>query len=231
MASTPAVAPHSTATALPAVDPIQAEVQAFLRRVAQTRTGPETRALVSASGAVIARAVAADHYQAALNIAAEVYRVCSATGGKDDRKAAAERRAQLQQAYDRWQQYRAAQAVLNKAPNDGDAQLTVGHWLCIVKGEWAAGLVHLAKGSRTELRQLAERELRLPDDANEQLGLADAWWDLGLASQGDERRALLLRAGHWYRQAEPEASAGLAKIKIQKRLEDLTRLAPDAGRP
>jgi serine/threonine protein kinase len=228
--STPVPKPIAAA-AKPPLDSLQADEQSLLRLAAEAKSGPQIRTLVESAQPLLERAMAADAYEMALRIATESYRVCSASGGKEYRKAAAERRTQVQQLCDRWQQFRAAEIALIKTPDDGNAQLTVGRWLCFTKGDWPAGLAHLARGSDAELRQLAERDLRHPAEVGDQLELGDAWWGRALAAPLDDRKPLLLRAAYWYRLAEPKASTGLAKIKIQKRLDDLPRLTSGSGSP
>ena len=54
--------------------------------------------------------------------------------------------------------------------------------------------------------------------------LADDWWTLGKARQGDDRDLLLLRAGFWYDLAHGNLSSGLERLKAEKRLEELAEV-------
>ena len=47
-------------------------------------------------------------------------------------------------------------------------------------------------------------ELREANSAEQQAAIGDAWWDAAETRQGEERDMLRLRAGFWYRQAEPK---------------------------
>ena len=66
-----------------------------------------------------------------------------------------------------------------------------------------------------------------PSDADGEVKLADAWWNVGQAAKGKARGAILLHAGAWYLQAQPKLPAGLVKAKVEKRLEELAALGRD----
>ncbi len=101
------------------------------------------------------------------------------------------------------QEYRDAVAILDKNPADPAANLAAGRHLCFVKGDWARGVSMLALGSDAALKDAAVKELRGANSAEEQAAIGDAWWDAAQGRDGAERDALRLRAGFWYRQAEP----------------------------
>jgi hypothetical protein len=119
----------------------------------------------------------------------------------------------------------AAQEKLRASPDDVEANQTVGAWLCYSSGNWMAGLPHLAKGTDSAVKACAARELAAaPQSTEEQVSLADLWWEAGQAADKEQRSAILGRAAHWYRQAQAGSVAGLVKIKIEKRLEELAAI-------
>jgi formylglycine-generating enzyme required for sulfatase activity len=93
-----------------------------------------------------------------------------------------------------------------------------------VKGDWEQGVPYLALGSDAALKAVALMELRQANSAEHQAAIGNAWWDAAEARQGAERDTLRMRAGFWYRQAEPALAAGLAALKIKQRLEELAKL-------
>ncbi len=108
---------------------------------------------------------------------------------------------------------------------DGDdpaANLTVGRYYCLMRGEWDKGLPLLAKGSDPELKQLAESELRRPTIAADQLALADGWWQLG-EEDLTRQKVLRLRAVYWYQQALPQLPQSLWKVKAEMRVQQAKR--------
>jgi hypothetical protein len=125
---------------------------------------------------------------------------------------------------------KAKAARLEEAPTDPEANLAVGRYLCLVKGDWENGLPMLALGSDAALKAVAARDLKGAESAEEQAARGDAWWALAATREGPEKEALMLRAGSWYRAAQVGVS-GLVKVKIAKRLEeiDVERIAELQG--
>ena len=53
--------------------------------------------------------------------------------------------------------------------------------------DWKNGLPHLAKGSDASCGSRPNENLhRRPEAENDQIGLADAWWNLGKARNGED---------------------------------------------
>ena len=117
-----------------------------------------------------------------------------------------------------------ARAQLKANPADTAAHLALGRYLCLVKGDWEAGLPQLAQGSDADLKALAEDDLKHavppwqpaagkpppgPVPAAAAMKLADAWWELAEKAKGRERECLFSRAGFWYEEvaAGPEAGS------------------------
>ena len=111
-----------------------------------------------------------------------------------------------------------AQETLEKSPADPEANLTVGRWLCFYKGDWTTGLPLLAKGSDEKLKALADQEIKAPTEADQQVQIADAWWDLAQKEAGIARDSLHLHAGNIYQAALPNLVSALKKAAIEKRL-------------
>ncbi|HLX64277.1 MAG TPA: hypothetical protein VKX17_23595 [Planctomycetota bacterium] len=112
----------------------------------------------------------------------------------------------------------AFRTLLDK-PDDALAALTAGRYLCFARGDFANGVVLLAKSQHPGLNAVAHLELEAPeDDAAKQMKLADNWWDLAEKSgDKDERMQFQQRATYWYERVLPNES-GLNKIKIEKRI-------------
>ena len=123
---------------------------------------------------------------------------------------------------------RAARVTLEKTPDDPAASLTVGNYLCLVKGDWTKGLPMLARGNDDALKQLAEKELAGAASSTEQMKLGDGWWDLAEKQTGAAKKQMQGRAGQWYRQALPGLS-GLMKDKVEKRVVEAS-LVPEKAR-
>jgi len=120
---------------------------------------------------------------------------------------------------------------LAAAPDDPEANLAAGRYYCFIRGDFAKGLVLLAKGSDTSLKPLAARDLATgPTEAATGLKeLGDAWWEQATkeAKNLPARNQCRLRCAYWYKQAEPQVQ-GLVKTLVQQRLEEI---APAATLP
>ncbi len=126
-------------------------------------------------------------------------------------------------------EYQKAVARLEESPTDPEANLAAGRYLCLSRGEWERGIPMLALGSDPALKAPAVKELAGADSPDAQIALGDAWWDLAQTREGHERDCFLLRAGHWYEQAQPKVTSGLAKVKLQQRLEEIGKIEPPAA--
>jgi hypothetical protein len=116
-------------------------------------------------------------------------------------------------------------AVLEQAPDDAEASLAVGKYLCFTRGRWREGLPLLAGGSDAELKALAKRELEPPSQVTDRISIGDAWWDFSLKSEGDIRTAIQSHVAVWYRSAVGDLK-GLARDKVEKRLREFEALQP-----
>ncbi len=124
--------------------------------------------------------------------------------------------------------YREAAEKLKADPTDPAANQTVGIYLCLEEGDWAQGVSHLALGGESELQAAAVKDLNGAETVEQQLAIADAWWEL--AEARPETEALMRRAGTWYRRAEPKAT-GLAKVKIEKQLAAIAEQGTELPEP
>lgn len=116
---------------------------------------------------------------------------------------------------------RKAKETLSTNPDDATANGLVGRYLCLIKGDWAAGLPLLAKGQEGPLRSAALKELSNPVDAQAKGSLGDDWWAISEKESNEAKGQLRGRAAFWYRQAVNELT-GLSKAKVEKRLTELT---------
>ncbi len=118
-----------------------------------------------------------------------------------------------------YREMKEAEAVLDKAPDDPVANLTVGKYDCFQKGDWEKGIPMLALGQDEALKAVAIQEIGGVTKADEQVKVGDAWWDLAEKEQGKMQATLHGRADYWYQLALPQLS-GLAKAKLEKRIKE-----------
>jgi tetratricopeptide (TPR) repeat protein len=120
-----------------------------------------------------------------------------------------------------------ARKKLETAPTDPEANLIVGRYLCFVKNDWEGGLPRLVLGSDATLKAAAEKDDKANSGSSaDKAEAADNWYKLGTSAEAMQKSSLMSRALLRYREAQSEAT-GLAKVKIEKRIEELAKLAPN----
>jgi WD40 repeat protein len=227
-----AVQAADAVTALTAIDELAKEyaVSAFEMKVTALATVGHNAATQSANKALaesyfvlINEALATDDFDTALRLAALADAAAHKTLAlREEAREKLVREAQ--------QEYAAVGAVADKLkqnPDDPEANLITGKYLCLRKGDWDKGLPLLAKGSDPALQAAARKDLDKPEEAAAQVEAGDAWWDLAEAHKDWTRRPLLARAGYWYREALPGLT-GLNLAKAEGRLKTIAEQAPTA---
>jgi hypothetical protein len=110
-------------------------------------------------------------------------------------------------------------------PEDGEANSVVGKYFCFEGNKWDVGLPLLAHGADAEYKGAAEMELLKPSGVQQQVELADKWYDLGKKARSPAKEGMLARAFSWYKQAQPTVT-GISKDRIKQRLEEIDGLLP-----
>jgi WD40 repeat protein len=116
--------------------------------------------------------------------------------------------------------------MLAKNKDDAEANREMGRYFCLVKGNWERGLPMLIKGEDKDYAALAKRDLANPKETVEQLQLAEDYDNLADNNKGLTQKNLLKRAYYWYVKGLPSLSAGLNKIRVEKRIEEISQLFP-----
>jgi hypothetical protein len=129
--------------------------------------------------------------------------------------------------------YRQALKTLEKA-DDPDAHLTVGRHVLFTEHDWERALPHLARSSDETLRRLAELEENRSLRFEDQVALADGWYELAGQHDGERAELFAQRAMHWFEQASKGANrqqqallnrqlAPLVLAEAQKRINALSQ--------
>lgn len=209
----------------------------MLKRLLDDGKAPErVMAFLRNCDAVISRAMAADKLDLAVEMADLAGGLCDRpVGSAQFREEILQRQTRVRRIGERFKQHQTALARLASAPDDADAHATVGRWLCLIKGNWDEGLLHLSQGSEPRFKKLAQQELSAANAAPDVLvALGDGWYEMVQSAEADEQLPMLRRADDCYRRAAGSLS-GLAKAEIDRRRAEigqhLARLAPAEVRP
>lgn len=143
------------------------------------------------------------------------------------RKGFQTRHVELKQLQPQWAAVAKAKLTLMKSPEDEAANTNYGRYLCLTAGDWDKGLPLLARGTATKLTAVARLDVETRTTPEEQLALADAWWNLAQPESGIEKQQQLLRANDWYTAVAPELK-GLLRTKTNQRMESIKKQYPEA---
>jgi hypothetical protein len=192
----------------------KAEEAALAGRAARS---PEERVMFVAQALpVIDEMIKADRYELARQV--NELAMSRAAGDLPSKKLVAARVQRTREAETGYAEYKKTLAALAQRPDDAEANLKAGRFLCLVKGDWAGGLPMLARGADATLKGLALGDLAAPVTAEGQASVGDGWWDLAQKSSGTLRTAYQGRAVKWYRDALPQLPAGLEKARVEQRV-------------
>ena len=176
------------------------------------------------------RAVAEDQYEAARQILLAALSAAKKTGNTVLIREIVTQGKEVGELSKNFELVQKAEETLSASPDDTDANLVMGKHLCLMRDQWPTGLRHLVKCSDEKLIGAAKQELASPAAAEEQVTIADAWWDCATTIEDIYKAAMIARAEFWYRKAMPQLS-GLALTKVEKRVEEIAGLqnTPDAS--
>jgi hypothetical protein len=177
----------------------QAKADIVKQAAKAARTVEQKRSLAEAALLIVDDAIAEDNFEIAKTMirgAGQLIRVKEIATKNKELEAASKAYAEAKEAMD----------TLKTKPNDPDANLSVGKYLCLVKGDWDNGLSMLKKSDNTKWKALAERDMKRAEVPADQLKLGDAWWGISKT-----------RAIYWYKQALPGLLPA-QREKIRKRL-------------
>lgn len=200
-----------------------------LARISELPDGP--RAAVKTALAQVEPALAEDNYEAATRLldAADA----AARKGKLDEKQTVQissRRSQVQSLEKAYREVATAREKLKAAPDDPQANLTVGRHLCLFHGLWDEGLPLLAKGGEAKPAPLARQDLTPPADVKAQLAVGDGWSGLTEDLTDRAKKHLYERALAWYEVAAPNVAAKDKPKLDEKTIEVRKKLIPTVRR-
>jgi hypothetical protein len=181
------------------------------------RTPEEFKPVAEAYLALQQQAVAADAFEVADQCGAAA--VASARKAKDVALAArAEAKSkEVSAARSSAEAVKKHRETLARNAEDPAANLAVGRYECLLRGNWTAGLPLLGKGSDASLRDLAAKDLATPETGEARLAVGDGWWTLAEKESGEAKANAQRRAAFWYAKARDQL-AGLIKQRVELRI-------------
>jgi formylglycine-generating enzyme required for sulfatase activity len=203
------------------VDPVTMKVDAFQTLVAKPHSAAVNEDLASALLSLMEEAIARERYLEAEQFAKSALAAAIRTRDAQLVKMAKARVSECTRFKHEFDLASTAEATLAKVPDDRDANLVLGKYLCFVRRDWRAGLPYLAKGGDEELRVLAGASVAASSEPAALTELGDRWWDAAERAKTKDRALRRRGARHWYSLATFGGLTGLARTKIEKRLTEL----------
>lgn len=169
--------------------------------------------------AVADEAIAADNYDIAKQSTALALAAAKKTRDAELNKQVVNRAKEVEALEDAFRSVKTAQATLDAKPLDPEANLAVGRYRSLVKGDWDRGVPMLALGNDPKLKALAVQELDASESAEDQFKLAVAWAEYAATLDSSAKDRVEARSLFWYAKALPQLS-GLQKLTVEKVLQD-----------
>lgn len=210
-----------------AIDPLTKTVDA-VTAAARSKSMPASargRAIFDLDE-IAKRAIAKDRFELATGILQTHLGLARAE--RDGELAAWSRRLtdHVKLANERWPVVRDALATLKTAPDDTNANETVGRFYCLFMGNWKRGMPYLAKGGDSAIQIAAKVDQDATRDISQLVPAANRWFEVAPTLNGVERDNVLIRAGVRYRQALPSA-VGIDKVTAERRLMEIMEACSD----
>jgi hypothetical protein len=203
------------------IDVMAMKNAAFGAAAKNARTPEDYGALARELLQLIDELVAADQYDVADKAAASALLHARKANDVPLTIRATGRAKEVAEAKTSFQAMKGALETLARNADDPAANNAMGQMLCFIKGNWELGVRFLVKGSDAALKGLAEKELALSLQPQDQTAIADGWWDLSEKEKSPLRKSQMqLHARDFYETALPGLST-LARLKVEKRLESL----------
>ena len=202
------------------IDALEMKWDVLTKIASVSKKAEDQEQVVDAALSLVAQALARDKYDAAEQLG----KLALSSAHKAKSQALVKRvqafLKDVAKAAKVYEEVEAAMKTLEEKPVDPAANLVVGRYLCLVKGNWRKGRPMLALGNDAALKALALKEIEGMGNTVDQVKLADDWWDLAQKETGATQKSLQCRAQYWYGQALPQLT-GLMKDKVEKRVAEL----------
>ncbi|HZZ73095.1 MAG TPA: hypothetical protein VFE24_12645 [Pirellulales bacterium] len=207
-----------------AVDPWETKVRGFQRAGNPETTPAQYLLMLGACEKLITTAMAAGKIDVALNLT-KAGAVLAARGKSPaDAKRLELKVVQMEQSAKETALANQAEQTLASRRNDPAANLTLGSYLCFIKGDWLNGVSYLRKSDDLVVKSAADLEASNPFAADKQAEVGDAWFELAKKYQGYKRNEILRHAKEWYNRAIADLT-GDAKKEAAAKLQEIDKLS------
>ncbi len=168
---------------------------------------------------VIYQAVENDDYQRARILTRSTIRLVNVSRNNDLPNVLGRLGMMLVEAERQYDDVKGQLAAFRDNPDNSKAAASVGRYLFFIKGDWPRGLPLLVRAESEPLRRIAQIDLEGASTFDQEVLIADSWWELAMrARPGVYRQGALDRANHWYQNVFEKMPDSLDKIHVSARL-------------
>lgn len=187
------------------------------------RSDASVDALYQESQRMLGQSLAADDYDAALTAYDTLLAMVRRRGNRTEANFITQQlRAQIDATKQAYTQVPDALKKLQTEPANPLACETVGTYFCLLKNRWDVGLPLMARGENVKQRVVATIDLETEKSPKTIIQLGDQYFDMGGDAPAVYRLGYHMRAIYYYRQALPQLTSGLDRLRIEKRLAEMT---------
>jgi hypothetical protein len=214
-----------TGYALPEGEGLALKLQA-LQNASKMLTSPEANQVVAdAAMALMEEAASLDQFDTALKLGSLAENAAKKLKSVNLVSRLRKRNDEIKSQQGEYAMVKPFVDALQKDAKDPAANLEVGKYFALGKGNWRKGLPLLALGGDGLFKQLAVKDLTAPREVVSQLALAEQWAQVAGRLQGVPARNALLRAYHWYQEALVTTDDKM-RPRIEQALETINNQLP-----
>jgi hypothetical protein len=206
------------------------KIAALERAVREAHTPERSLLLADIAKDFIDEALNADSYVEAVRLSKLAENAGLRSGDRALITATTTRRRDIEYLQKTFDDLKPSVAALSDKPDDVDANLALGRFHCLLKGDWSAGLPHLIQCSDERLRELARKELGGIGNADQEAELAEAWREQARKERGLAHNQMLVHALTMLQRVLPDL-AGVAKLKAEKSVAQIEKELPNEYLP
>jgi serine/threonine protein kinase len=211
------------------VDAVTLHIDTWKAVLAKPRPAAMVREIYDEAGNRLEAAVARGAFDDAKRFGDYALSIAPRIGDATAVKATRDRNTSLAARQLEWTTASNALITLSKSPDDDAANLIVGRYRALVEEDWPSAFPLLAKGSDESWKELAGKSTTVGEDGTTRAALADSFWDAS-KSKPALKAELNAAALYWYQAALP-ALNGLQKVRVEKRIAEVTVLVPPRKLP
>lgn len=211
------------------VDAVTLHIDTWKAVLAKPRPAAMVREIYDEAGNRLETAVARGEFDDAKRFGDYALSIAPRIGDATAVKATRDRNTSLVARQHEWTTASNALITLSESPDDAAANLIVGRYRALVEEDWPSAFPLLAKGSDESWKELAGKSTTVGEDGTARAALADSFWDAS-KSKPALKAELSAAALFWYQAALP-ALNGLQKVRVEKRIAEVTVLVPPRKLP